>query len=413
MNEVQIKTSLAKAAAERFSLSDTGTKNRILERIALNLIENTQEILKANALDVEASRGKISEALLDRLSLSAKRIEAMAEGVTQVIGLPDPVGEILETSERPNGLRILKKRVAIGVLAIIYESRPNVTVDAAALCLKSGNAVVLRGGKEALYTNTILARILRDSLKEAGSDPETVQFIENPDRGLATELMRSNATVDALIPRGSARLIESVVQNATVPVIETGSGNCHIYVEKTADLAMAKAILINAKTTRPGVCNSAEKCLVDEAVAEAFLKEVLPELRAKGVEIRGCEKTRTFDPSVKLADETDWGTEYLDLILGIKIVKDIDEAIAHIRKYSTKHSEAIVTRNDQAAERFLNEIDAAAVYVNASTRFTDGFEFGFGAEIGISTQKLHARGPMGLRELTTYKYLVYGTGQIR
>lgn len=413
MSEVTEKVRLAKAASRAFGLLDTTQKNHLLSVLADTLIVDSQAILDANQFDLNAMEGSLSDALLDRLRLNEKRIQDMAVGVRQIIELPDPVGEILERIDRPNGLEILKKRVPLGVIAIIYESRPNVTIDAAALCLKSGNAVVLRGGKEALRTNLALIKTIHASFRKCGLDPDTVQFIEDPDRGLARELMRSNGYIDALIPRGSARLIQSVIENATLPVIETGTGNCHIYVEKSADLHMAEAILMNAKTSRPGVCNAAEKCLVDASIARKFLSQIMPKLRAKNVEIRGDEAVCALDPSVIPADEIDWSTEYLDLILGIKIVSGFDEAIKHIQTYSTQHSEAIVTSDTALADRFMNEIDAAAVYVNASTRFTDGFEFGFGAEIGISTQKLHARGPMGLKELTTYKYLIYGNGQIR
>lgn len=413
MSEVSVKTLAAKMAHIDFAQSSTSQKNLWLELLSNLLLQHQDLILEANALDVEASKSHLSEALLDRLTLNPKRIQAMAQGCLDLALLPDPIGVTLETLQRPNGLNIRKVSVPLGVLAIIYESRPNVTVDAACLCLKAGNSVILRGGKEALHSNQVLVDIIKQSLEKAHLNPEVLQFITDSSRELALELMQAHETIDALIPRGSHRLIQSVLENARVPVIETGTGNCHIYVESSADLKMAQAILINAKCSRPGVCNAAEKCLIDASIAQAFLTEVVPLLMAQGVELRGCEQATQLNSNIHLASAEDWSTEYLDLILGIKIVQGIDEAITHIERYGSHHSEAIITQNDAYALKFQTFVDAAAVYVNASTRFTDGYEFGFGAELGISTQKLHARGPMGLKELTTYKYLIQGNGQIR
>lgn len=413
MSYITDKTIKAQKASKSFGLLSTEKKNDFLQHLATNLRNKQTYILQENDKDIQAAKGQIPESLLDRLKLNEKRVEAMALACEELIDLQDPNGMILEEFTRPNGLHIKKVRVPIGVIAIIYESRPNVTIDAATLCLKAGNTVVLRGGKEALYSNQALINILHDSLKSCDLDEDAVQFIDNPDRAYATELMQDRAHVDVLIPRGSARLIQSVVDNAKIPVLETGVGNCHIYVHEDADLEMAKNIIINAKCSRPGVCNAAEKLLVDEVISKEFLEMVIPLLEKNHVELRGDEKTRLHFPALIPTTDEDWSTEYLDLILGIKITKDFDEAIKHIQSYSTKHSEAIITRNKEASARFQKEIDAACVYVNASTRFTDGSEMGFGAEIGISTQKLHARGPMGLNELCTYKYLLEGTGQIR
>lgn len=413
MSYITDKTIKAQKASKSFGLLSTEKKNDFLQHLATNLRNKQTYILQENDKDIQAAKGQIPESLLDRLKLNEKRVEAMALACEELIDLQDPNGMILEEFTRPNGLHIKKVRVPIGVIAIIYESRPNVTIDAATLCLKAGNTVVLRGGKEALYSNQALINILHDSLKSCDLDEDAVQFIDNPDRAYATELMQDRAHVDVLIPRGSARLIQSVVDNAKIPVLETGVGNCHIYVHEDADLEMAKNIIINAKCSRPGVCNAAEKLLVDEVISKEFLEMVIPLLEKNHVELRGDEKTLLHFPALIPTTDEDWSTEYLDLILGIKITKDFDEAIKHIQSYSTKHSEAIITRNKEASARFQKEIDAACVYVNASTRFTDGSEMGFGAEIGISTQKLHARGPMGLNELCTYKYLLEGTGQIR
>ncbi len=414
MSEIKVKGSLAKEAALRLALTDTKDKDGALQAIARSLVKHTDEILRANGIDiVEAKEKGISGALLDRLTLTPARISDMAEGLIQIAKLNDPVGEVLEVIERPNGLKIRKVRVPLGVIGIIYEARPNVTVDAAGLCLKAGNAVILRGGSEALHTNKSLLRIMEEALDSIKFIPHAIQLIENTDRSIATEMMKANAYLDVLIPRGGAGLIKAVVENATVPVIETGVGNCHIYVEESADLKMAASILVNAKTNRPGVCNAAESLLVDKKIASEFLLKVYPILKEEKVELRGCASTLEILPMIKAANEKDWGQEYLDLILSVKVVSGIDEAISHIQHYGTKHSEAIVTSDAKKAKRFQDEIDAAAVYVNASTRFTDGFEFGFGAEIGISTQKLHARGPMGLKELTSIKYIIEGNGQIR
>lgn len=403
----------AKAASRALSVLDTDSRNRALFSMAAALSENTSAILAANAKDVQSAREKgTSEAMIDRLVLSKDRIDAIAADMKRVASLPDPLGEVLEEMERPNGIRIERVRVAMGVIAIIYESRPNVTADAAALCIKTGNAVILKGGSDAIFSNMAIASALRDGLSAAGLPRDAVQLLSDTDRAAALSLMRLRDYVDLLIPRGGRNLIRSAVENATVPVIETGTGNCHIYVDKDADLSMALSILINAKTSRPGVCNAAETLLVHEAVAKAFLPMAARALSEKGVEVRGCAKTAAI-LSCAVATEEDFATEFLDLILAVRVVSSLDEAISHITNYSTRHSEAIITENEETAETFLKSIDAAAVYVNASTRFTDGGEFGFGAEIGISTQKLHARGPMGLRELCTYKYRIRGTGQTR
>lgn len=414
MSELQIKGEIAKKASFKLGNLSSSVKNEGLSKIASYLVERKKEILDANAIDVENAKNKgITGALIDRLTLNEKRIESMAEGLMQIVALPDPIGEVTSMWKRPNGLKIGQQRVPMGVIGIIYEARPNVTVDAAGLCLKTGNAVILRGGSEAINSNKAVVKVITEALKEAGFPEGSVQLIEDTSRETAVEMMKLNKYIDVLIPRGGAGLIQTVVNNSTIPVIETGVGNCHIYVDGESDLEMGEKIVINAKTSRPGVCNAAETLLVDEAVAEKFLPKALKSLSELNVEIRGCEKTRQIFKDAKEATEEDWYKEYLDYIIAVKVVKGIDEAIEHINKYGTKHSEAIVTTNYNKSQRFLQEIDAAAVYVNASTRFTDGFEFGFGAEIGISTQKLHARGPMGLKELTTIKYIIYGEGQIR
>lgn len=389
-------------------------KNDALYAMADSLIKNSQVIIEANKKDLEASRAKgTSESMLDRLALNAARIEGMANGLRQVASLEDPVGEVLGMWTRPNGLQIGKKRVPMGVIGIIYEARPNVTSDAAGLCFKSGNAVILRGGSEAINSNKAVTTALREGLKSVGLVEDAVQLVEDTSREVATEMMKLNDYIDVLIPRGGAGLIKAVVNNATVPVIETGTGNCHIYVDEDCDFEMAKNIIINAKTSRPSVCNAAEKLLINEKVAGEFMPIIFEELREKDVEIRGDEALKALDDSVILASEEEWYNEYLDYTIGVKIVKDINEAINHINKFGSGHSEAIVTKSYEASQAFLQKVNAAAVYVNASTRFTDGEEFGFGAEIGISTQKLHARGPMGLKELTTVKYIIFGNGQIR
>lgn len=404
----------AKKASYELAVCSTNKKNNALEAMAEGLKQAEKFILEQNQIDVKAAEEKgRSGTLLDRLKLNEKRINDMAEGLIAVAGLPDPIGEVEYMVKRPNGLQIGKKRVPLGVVGIIYEARPNVTVDAAALCLKTGNAVILRGGSEAINSNKALVKVLREALEKTGIQPDAIQLIEDTDRATAIEMMKMRDYIDVLIPRGGAGLIKTVVENSLVPVIETGVGNCHVYVDNKADLEMAKNIIINAKTSRPAVCNAAETLLIAEDIAAEFLPKVLKSLEDHGVEIRGCEKTRQFYPGCKLASEDDWYTEYLDYIIAVKVVKDVDEAVEHINKYGTRHSEAIVTDSYENAQKFLEQVDAAAVYVNASTRFTDGFEFGFGAEIGISTQKLHARGPMGLKELTTNKYIVYGSGQVR
>lgn len=413
-NELILKGQRARAAASKLANLGTDIKNKALCAIADGLVRDYSFILDENSKDIEkAKENGIPPAMLDRLSLNKSRIEQMADGIRQIAALSDPVGEVIGMVKRPNGLLIGKKRVPLGVIGIIYESRPNVTADAAALCIKAGNSVILRGGSEAINSNIAITRIMQKEGEAAGLPEGAVELIESTDRETAAGLMRLNEYIDVLIPRGGAGLIKAVVNNATVPVIETGTGNCHIYVEKSADLEMAKSITINAKTSRPSVCNAAETLLVDRAIANDFLPLVLPGLKNKGVEIRGSKDVELIYPDINPASEQDWATEYNDYILAVKVVENIDEAISHITKYGTRHSEAIVTSDYNASQKFLDEVDAAAVYVNASTRFTDGFEFGFGAEIGISTQKMHARGPMGLNELTTIKYIIYGNGQIR
>ena len=388
-------------------------KNRALLTIAEALVTETDRILAANEKDLARAEEKGMKAgLIDRLRLTEERIKGMAEGIEKVTQLPDPVGELLETIHRPNGLVIEKRRVPLGVVGIIYESRPNVTADAFSLCFKSGNAVILKGGSDALYSNKAIVSVIREGLEKSGVTEDAISFIDATDRAVTMEFMKIKEYVDVLIPRGGAGLIRSVVENSTIPVIETGTGNCHIYIDEDADLAKAIPIIINAKTQRLGVCNACESLVVHEKIREKLLPDLAKALSEKSVEIRGDEKIGEVINCVP-ATEEDYGTEYLDAIISMKTVKNVDEAIAHINKYNTKHSEAIITENREHAEKFLNEVDAACVYVNASTRFTDGFEFGFGAEIGISTQKLHARGPMGLRELTSYKYRITGNGQIR
>lgn len=390
-------------------------KNDALKLIAKALIDNTDAILAANKIDVDNGRANgLTESIIDRLSLSKARIEGMAQGVLDVAALPDPIGAVLSGSKRPNGLNITKVRVPIGVIGIIFEARPNVTSDAASLCLKSGNAVILRGGKEAINSNKCLADIMRSALEKSALDKNCIQLIEDTTRQSSVELMGLVDYLDLLIPRGGAGLIKAVVENAKVPVIETGVGNCHVFVDESADIDMAANIIYNAKTSRPSVCNAIETILVHKNIAEKALPVIKARLDEKNVELRGCERTREIlGDSVIPAIEADWATEYLDYILAVKVVDNIDEAIAHITKYSSGHSECIVTENYKNANRFKNEVDAAAVYVNASTRFTDGGMFGLGAEIGISTQKIHARGPMGLNELTSMKFIIEGDGQIR
>ena len=404
----------AKAAARPLQTATTETKNQALLKIADALLQNCAYILSENEKDLEAGRKNgMAPSLLDRLALSEARIAGMAKGVSDVAKLPDPVGAVLSEITRPNGLKIQKVAVPLGVIAVIFEARPNVTSDAAALCLKSGNAVILRGGKEAIHSNTAITKVMRDALRETELPEDCVQLVEDTSRESSTALMRLNGYVDVLIPRGGAGLIRSVVENATVPVIETGVGNCHIYIDKDADIQMAVDITYNAKTSRVSVCNAAESLLVHKDIAEKVLPPLKAKLDEKNVELRGDEATRAILPGIKAATEEDYATEYLDYILSVHIVNSLEEAIDHIYRYSTGHSECIITENKAAAEKFLAEVDSAAVYHNASTRFTDGGEFGFGAEIGISTQKLHARGPLGLPQLTSVKYKIYGNGQRR
>lgn len=403
----------AKESAYQLGLLDTATKNQLLAKMADALEANTPVILEANAQDLAKSDDYgIKETMKDRLRLTEERIKEMADGIRQVIQLPDPIGEVEKMWKNADGLMIGRQRVPLGVIGIIYESRPNVTTDAASLCFKTGNAVILRGGKEAFYSNQILVKILQDTLVANDFSPYAIQFIDDTSHAIANELMRLTEYLDVLIPRGGAGLIQRVKETATVPVIETGTGNNHVYVDKDAQLQMALDIAVNAKVQRPSVCNAIETLLVHQDVAE-FLLPKLAETLDGQIEFRGDERALPFLPNASLATEEDWATEYLDYILAVKVVDSIEEAITHINRYNTKHSEAIVTDNYFASQKFLKEVDAAAVYVNASTRFTDGFVFGFGAEIGISTQKLHARGPMGLPELTSTKYIVYGDGQIR
>lgn len=414
MSELIIKGQNAKKASYELMKLGCNEKNNALAKMADKLLEKSSYILEENKKDCQVAINKgISKAMLDRLSLDEKRLKGMADGLRSVMLLNDPIGEVISMWKRPNGLQIGKQRVPMGVVGIIYEARPNVTSDAAGLCLKAGNAVILRGGSEAIKSNIAIVNVLREGIKEAGLLEDCIQLIEDTSREVATDMMKLNEFIDVLIPRGGASLIQSVVKNATVPVIETGVGNCHVYVDSEADFEMAKNIVINAKTSRPAVCNAEEKLLVNEQIAEEFLPIIIKELLENGVEVRGDSKVCKISSGIKAATEEDWAKEYQDYIISIKIVSDIDEAINHINKYGTGHSEAIVTKNYENSQRFLQRIDAAAVYINASTRFTDGEEFGFGAEIGISTQKLHARGPMGLNELTTTKYIIYGNGQIR
>ncbi|WP_125154672.1 glutamate-5-semialdehyde dehydrogenase [Clostridium rectalis] len=421
INEKGIK---AKKAARILSTLDTNSKNKVLLNMANELKNNIDLIIEENSKDMKIGEKKgLSKALLDRLLINKKRILDMAEGLKQVSELPDPIGEITKMWKRPNGLTIGKKRVPLGVIGIIYESRPNVTVDAAALCLKSGNAVILRGGSEAINTNKIVSKILSKACESCDLPEGTIQLIETTNREAVNLMLKLNEYIDVLIPRGGKGLIQAVVSNATIPVIETGVGNCHIFVDESADLKNAEEIVLNAKVQRPAVCNATETLLVHENVAEKFLPSLANSLAELNVEMRVCKKSKNLLLNslkkdkiihhIKNATKEDWDKEFLDLIISIKIVKSLDAALEHIYMHSSKHSESIITNNYSNSQRFLNEVDAAAVYVNASTRFTDGFEYGFGAEIGISTQKLHARGPMGLEQLTTNKYIVYGNGQIR
>lgn len=404
----------AKEAEIQIAQLSTKIKNEILIKSAKALLDNCQNILDINREDVEkAKTSGVKDAFIDRLTLTEKRISDMADGLRQIASLNDPVGEFLYGKTLPNGLIIQQKRVPLGVIAIIFESRPNVTADAFGLCLKSGNAVILRGGKEAIKTNIAIVNIFKNVLKECGINENAVQIVENTSHEIANELMKAHQYIDVLIPRGSARLINTVINNSTVPCIQTGVGNCHIFVDESVKLDDTVNIIVNAKTQRPGVCNAVETLLIHKNVASSVLPNIGKELQERNVEIRGDEIVRQYITNSIPATEEDWATEYEDYIVAIKVVEDLDEVIKHIAKYGTKHSESIITENYSNAQRFLNEVDAAAVYVNASTRFTDGGQFGFGAEIGISTQKLHARGPMGLKELTTTKYVIMGNGQVR
>ena len=415
--ELEMMGKLAKEASRTLNKLSKPMKNACLLTIAKNLIDNTEQILEANAKDIANGKtNNMPESLLDRLQLTPERIEGIAEGVRQVAALEDPIGEVLSMKERPNGLMIGKKRVPLGVIGIIYESRPNVTVDAFSLCFKTSNAVILRGGSDAIHSNMALVAIIKESLEEMHVTPDAIFLLEDTSRETATRMMKLNNYIDVLIPRGGAGLIQNVVMNSTIPVIQTGTGNCHVYVDKDADFDMAIDIIINAKTQRISVCNACESVVVHKDIADKFIPKLYKALREFNVEVRCDEYSKELLKSKKHAVEAveeDWGREYLDYILSLKVVDSIDEAIAHINKYNTSHSEAIITRNYDAAQQFLDEVDSACVYVNASTRFSDGNEFGFGAEIGISTQKLHARGPMGLEALTSYKYTIYGSGQIR
>ena len=404
----------AKEAEKTLMIATTEQKNKALKYIAQALIENADEIIQANTIDLENGKNNgMSEAMLDRLKLDKDRIKGMAKGVEDVVLLPDPVGRVLSETTRPNGLNIKKVSTPLGVIGVIFEARPNVTSDAAALCLKSGNAVILRGGKEAINSNRIIAKTMREAVKKSGLSEDVIQLVEDTSRESANALMQMNEYVDVLIPRGGAGLIQAVVKNATVPVIETGVGNCHIYIDKDANVDMAADIVYNAKTNRVSVCNAAESLLIHKDIAKEALPKIKAKLDEKSVELFGDEEAVDIAKGIEKATERDWGTEYLDYKMSVKIVNSLDEAVDHIYKYSTGHSECIVTENKEAAEEFLNKVDSAAVYVNASTRFTDGGEFGFGAEIGISTQKLHARGPIGLPELQSFKYKIYGNGQVR
>lgn len=411
---VRAKAEAAHKAACALGVVSAAVKNKALLAMADALLAKTDFIIEANDRDMQAARENgMKESMQDRLRLTPERIEGMAEGLRQVAALPDPVGNVIGGQTLANGLKITKVRVPLGVIGIIYEARPNVTADAIGLCLKSGNAVVLKGGSEAMQSNMAVAGVLTEAAEAAGIPQGAIQFIDTADRAAVTALIKLNDFVDVVIPRGGAGLIKAVVQNATVPVIETGSGVCHTYVDAAADCAMARKIAFNAKVQRPSVCNAMETLLVHKDVAGKFLPQMLDEYFKAGVTVFGCQATQEFDERVQPATEEDWATEYGDLRLSVKIVESIDEALEHIAKYGTKHSECIVTEDYNAARKFQDCVDAAAVYVNASTRFTDGFEFGFGAEIGISTQKLHARGPMALPELTSYKFIINGSGQTR
>ncbi len=413
-NYMEILGRRAKSASREGAKLGTDAKNRGLITVAEELIRQKAYLLEENTKDVEAAKEKgVKESLIDRLQLTESRIEAMAEGLCQVAALEDPIGEVLGMKTRPNGLQIGKKRVPLGVVGIIYESRPNVTADAFGLCFKTGNAVILRGGSDAIHSNLAIVKVIKEGLMKEKLPQDLILLVEDTSREVVSDMMKLHGLIDVLIPRGGAGLIANVVNNSTVPVIETGTGNCHIYVDESSDLNMATEIIENAKTQRMGVCNACESLVIHEKVAELAVPQIVQCLKNHGVEVRGDERAQKISDDIWPATEEDWGTEYLDAIISMKIVDSMDQAIEHINRYNTGHSESIITQNYEHALRFQNEIDAAAVYVNASTRFTDGFEFGFGAEIGISTQKLHARGPMGLEALTTTKYIIFGNGQIR
>lgn len=413
-NYMEILGKRAKFASRAGAKLGTAAKNRGLITVAEELIRQKAYLLEENAKDVEAAKEKgVKESLIDRLQLTESRIEGMAEGLCQVAALEDPIGEVLGMKTRPNGLQIGKKRVPLGVVGIIYESRPNVTADAFGLCFKTGNAVILRGGSDAIHSNLAIVKVIKEGLMKEKLPQDLILLVEDTSREVVSDMMKLHGLIDVLIPRGGAGLIANVVNNSTVPVIETGTGNCHIYVDESADLNMATEIIENAKTQRMGVCNACESLVIHEKVANLAVPQIVQCLKNHGVEVRGDEHAQKLSDDILPATEEDWGTEYLDAIISMKIVDSMDQAIEHINRYNTGHSESIITQNYEHALRFQNEIDAAAVYVNASTRFTDGFEFGFGAEIGISTQKLHARGPMGLEALTTTKYIIFGNGQIR
>lgn len=404
----------ARKASRLMAIASTETKNAALEQMARNLTNSKKILMVENEKDLKAAeKGGLSSAMIDRLRLTDSRIEDMAKGIREVINLGDPVGEVMEEIVRPNGLQIQKIRVPIGVIVIIYESRPNVTADAASLCLKTGNATILRGGKEALHSNIAIYRQINSALEKVGLDKNAIQVIETTDREAVDYLLKADEYVDLVIPRGGEGLIRNVVENSTIPVIKHYKGVCHVYVDEFADLNMAREVCLNAKLQRPGTCNAMETMLVHEKISGIFLPDIFKCMSESGVELRGCEKSRKILPEMKQATEEDWSTEYLEKILSVKIVSSIDDAIRHISVYGSSHSDAIITEDKSNAKKFTDEVDSAAVYVNASTRFTDGFEFGMGAEIGISTDKLHARGPMGLKELTSYKYIIHGTGQIR
>ena len=413
-NYMEILGKRAKFASRAGAKLGTAAKNRGLITVAEELIRQKAYLLEENAKDVEAAKEKgVKESLIDRLQLTESRVEGMAEGLCQVAALENPIGEVLGMKTRPNGLQIGKKRVPLGVVGIIYESRPNVTADAFGLCFKTGNAVILRGGSDAIHSNLAIVKVIKEGLMKEKLPQDLILLVEDTSREVVSDMMKLHGLIDVLIPRGGAGLIANVVNNSTVPVIETGTGNCHIYVDESADLNMATEIIENAKTQRMGVCNACESLVIHEKVANLAVPQIVQCLKNHGVEVRGDEHAQKLSDDILPATEEDWGTEYLDAIISMKIVDSMDQAIEHINRYNTGHSESIITQNYEHALRFQNEIDAAAVYVNASTRFTDGFEFGFGAEIGISTQKLHARGPMGLEALTTTKYIIFGNGQIR